>query len=164
MVMVRNFKSIYRSISLLFGSVGGIVLICMMLITVCDVVGRYFFNRPITGVYEITECMMVVIVFLFFGHTQATKGHINIDFIVMRLPDRLRLAVAVFTHVVSLVMVIILTWMSIIRWTELMDINEHTTNLNLPISPFMLILCIGLFAYFLELLKDVINLFKRKEI
>jgi len=162
--MIRAMGKIYRSLNLWLGFGGGVILLGMMLLTTCDVIGRYVFNLPIAGAYEITEGMMVVIVFLFISHTQASKGHISIDFVIIQLPVRWRIAIDILTHLVSLLMVILLTYMSVIRWTELMRINEHTAILHLPISPFLLIMAFGFLVYSLELLKDVIKLFKGKEL
>jgi TRAP-type C4-dicarboxylate transport system permease small subunit len=162
--MIRALGKVYQSLNLWLGFGGGVVLLGMMLLTTCDVIGRYVFNLPFTGAYEITEGMMVVIVFLFISHTQASKGHISIDFVVMQLPVRWRMAVDILTHLVSLLIVILLTYMSVIRWTELMRINEHTAILHLPISPFLLIMAFGFLVYSLELLKDVVKLFKGKEL
>ena len=162
--MIRAMGRIYKSLNLWLGLSGGIVLIGMMLLTTCDVISRYIFNLPITGSYEITEGMMVVIVFLFISHTQASKAHINIDFIVVLLPTKWRRAIDLLTHLVSLLIVILLAYMSVIRWRELMRIQEHTAILHLPVSPFLLIMAFGLLVYSLELLKDVIRLVKGEEL
>ena len=38
-----------------FGSVAGIALFTMMLLTVADVIGRKFFNNSLPGAVELTE-------------------------------------------------------------------------------------------------------------
>ena len=73
------------SLSMLLGYAGGYILFCMMLLTVCDVIGRYAFNSPITGAYEVTETMMVATVFFFIPFTQKKQRAFDI---VSRLGDR----------------------------------------------------------------------------
>ena len=43
---------------------GATLLFGMMLLTTADVILRYFFNRPITGSFELTQYLMVMIVSL----------------------------------------------------------------------------------------------------
>ena len=38
-------------LNVMLAYVGGYVLFGMMLLTTCDVIGRYLFNMPITGAY-----------------------------------------------------------------------------------------------------------------
>src|SRR5690606_21252291 len=54
------------------------LFVLMVLISV-DVAGRYIFNSPIEGVYEIVELyLMPMIVFLGFGLLQRIGGHVRI--------------------------------------------------------------------------------------
>ena len=143
---------------------GGYVLLCMMILTIFDVIGRYFFNSPITGAYEITQVMMVTVVFLFLGYTQAQKGHISIDFVIRLLPQKMRMAIDIVTHLVSLFIMILIGWMNILRCLELMRINEVTPILHVPISPFFLILAIGCFVYSIEFIKNIKDILKHQEL
>ena len=143
---------------------GGYVLLCMMVLTISDVIGRYFFNSPVTGAYEITEIMMVTVVFLFIGYTHSQKGHISIDFVIRLLPQKMRMTIDIVTHLVSLFIMILIAWMNILRCLELMRINEVTPILHIPISPFFLILAIGCFVYSIEFMKNIKNILKHQEL
>ena len=143
---------------------GGYVLLCMMVLTISDVIGRYFFNSPVTGAYEITEVMMVTVIFLFIGYTQAEKGHISIDLVVRLLPKKVRTTIDIITHLLSLFIIILIAWMNILRCLELMRRNEVTAILYIPVSPFVLILAIGCLVYAIELIKNIYNLVKHQEL
>ena len=156
-------KTIFKKIGFLstvLGQAGGFILLCMMLLTVCDVIGRYIFNSPITGGYEVTETMMVTVVFFFIAFTQAEKGHIAVDLVVIRLPDKIRVLIEVITHLLSLCIFLLIVWMNIRRWLELMARNEHTPIIHLPVSPFVLIVAFGSLVFSIELIRDVIKLLK----
>ena len=58
------------------------VLFGIMLLTTFDVAGRYLFHAPILGVFEVTEFMLVCVVFLSLAYTQSLKGHIEVDILV----------------------------------------------------------------------------------
>ena len=152
------------SVSTLLGHAGGYILFCMMLLTVCDVIGRYVFNSPITGAYEVTETMMVTAVFFFIAYTQTQKGHIAVDLVVIMLPRKIRLAIDIITHLMSLCILFLLAWMNILRWLELMARNEHTPIIHLPVSPFVLIVALGCFVFSIELIKDVVRLLMHQEL
>jgi len=77
--------------------------ILAMMITICtDSLGRYLFNRPLRGSYEITSLyLMVILVFMAMPATYATGGHIRLDLLrslLARVPgmifERLNAALA----------------------------------------------------------------------
>ncbi len=160
------FKAIVRrigSLNVLLAYAGAYVLFGMMLLTTCDVIGRYIFNLPITGAYEITEAMMVTLVFFFIGYTQASKAHVAVDLVVRLLPRKIEIIINILTQVISLLMMLLVAWMSIVRWVELMGIREHTPILGIPISPFLLILALGCLVLCIELGKDIPGLLRKAE-
>lgn len=69
---------------------GGILLTSMMLLVTADVIGRFFFDHPIHGTTEITEFIMVAMLYLTLAHTQAVKAHINVDIFFVFFPERAR--------------------------------------------------------------------------
>lgn len=147
-------------LNVMLAYVGGYVLFGMMLLTTCDVIGRYLFNMPITGAYEISEAMMVTVVFFFIGYAQATKSHVAVDLIVNVLPGKLKLVIEIITQVLSFLMILLIAGMSIVRWHELLKINEYTPILGIPVSPFFLILATGCAAFCVELGKNILRLLK----
>ena len=162
--MIKTMARKILSVNTWLAKAGGYVLLCMMVLTISDVIGRYFFNSPITGAYEITEVMMITVVFLFLGYTQAQKGHISIDFVIRLLPQKMRMTIDIITHLVSLFIMILIGWMNILRCLELMRINEGTPILHIPVSPFFLILAIGCFVYSIEFMKSIKNILKDQEV
>ena len=45
------------------GIAASALLLAMMLLTFVDVVARYLFNRPIRGAFEVTELLLLVLIF-----------------------------------------------------------------------------------------------------
>jgi len=83
--------------------VGAVVVIVIMLLTVLDVVGRNFLNRPVPGAYELTEFMLVAAVFLGLALVQAHKRHIQIEFVSDRLAPKPQAVLRTVTYLVCLV-------------------------------------------------------------
>ncbi|WP_370302264.1 TRAP transporter small permease [Pseudooceanicola sp.] len=70
-----------------------LAMVGMMLATSIDAIGRYLFNAPLQGGYEMTSLyFMVVLCFLGIAPTYAAGGHIRLDILrgpLSRLPYRL---------------------------------------------------------------------------
>ena len=64
------------------------IIFFMMFHITADVAGRYLFNNPIPATYEITEMLMVLVVFLGLGYTQASRSHIRVETVVRFLPPK----------------------------------------------------------------------------
>jgi TRAP-type C4-dicarboxylate transport system permease small subunit len=52
-----------RGLIAILAPLSALTLVAIMLVMVADVTGRYLFNRPIRGAYEVTEFLMCVMVF-----------------------------------------------------------------------------------------------------
>ena len=67
-----------------------IVLFCMMLLICSDVVGRYFFDMPVPGTYEICSVFTAVVVFAGIAYAQEKKRHIFVQFVLFRMSTPMR--------------------------------------------------------------------------
>ena len=75
-------------LSLRVALAGGMLLVGVMAMTVISVFGRYVFNAPIPGDYEITELACAVAVFAFFPYCHTRNGNIVVEFFTERLRPR----------------------------------------------------------------------------
>jgi TRAP-type C4-dicarboxylate transport system permease small subunit len=80
----------------------------LMLATVADVARRQLTGQPLTGVVEISEVMLVAVVFLGVAYTQREKQHVATTVLTDRLPPR----VSGWLRVIgTVVVVVLLLWM-----------------------------------------------------
>jgi TRAP-type C4-dicarboxylate transport system permease small subunit len=82
-----NPKNAFERLLRLMALGAGLILLALTVLTVVDVVLRYFFNMPFRGSLEATEYAMALIVFLSLAWCGATGGHIAVD-LLDRLLDR----------------------------------------------------------------------------
>ena len=75
-----------------FNSVAAVAVVGMMVLTCLDVLLRLLRN-PIPGTYEIVCMLGAVFVSFSLARTTVDQGHIAVDFLVQRLPDRFQHAV-----------------------------------------------------------------------
>ncbi len=76
-----KIKKIERILANMSGFFAVIALFTMMLLTAIDVMSRSAFNFPLTGVFEISETSMVIIVYLGLLWAQYDKKHIRVSLI-----------------------------------------------------------------------------------
>jgi TRAP-type C4-dicarboxylate transport system permease small subunit len=144
-----------RSFSTYLSYIGNVALAAMMLLATVDVIGRYFFNSPVLGAYEVTEYLMLIMVFSFLALAQSAKAHISVDIVFNRLPARLRPVLERLNHLICLLMMIMVSWMSVQRIWELKRTGEQSVLLKIPDYPFAIFLVIGCLAFCIEFFKDV---------
>lgn len=82
--MKRSLATIERltdSVSLFAANIAAMILLFLVAITCIDVVGRYFFNSPLTGTVELVEICMGAITFFSFPLMFMRHDHIIVDLI-----------------------------------------------------------------------------------
>jgi len=90
--------------------VGMAVLMGMVLLVTIDVAGRYFFNKPIDGSTDIIEIMMIIMVYSSFAYGATENKHVRIDFLYVRFPKVIKAYVDIFTSILSILIVALISW------------------------------------------------------
>ncbi|HSW57215.1 MAG TPA: TRAP transporter small permease [Dehalococcoidales bacterium] len=142
--------------------VARIVLFFLMFLTVADIVGRKFVGiipgmQPVPGVYEITEFIMVLIVFTAVAYAQTRGDHIAIDVLTERFPKRAQHILYTVIYLVSLTISILVVWQSIVYGQYLLEQGDYSGVLEIPVYPFLFIVALGMTLYSVSIL---INLLK----
>jgi TRAP-type transport system small permease protein len=133
-----------------------IVILFLMFITVGDVFGRFFFNRPISGTFELTRIALVTIVFISLGYSQIQKVNISITLFVSRLPLFAQNVIDLFNSLLSLTLFSLISW-QMFRYAErLSAAGQYTTVLRLPMHPWVLIAAAGALLLCMALLWDML--------
>jgi TRAP-type C4-dicarboxylate transport system permease small subunit len=134
--------------------VGMTLLIPLMLLTTGDIIGRKFFSKTIPGTFELSEYILAVFILLGAAYTQQVKGHVGVDFVTSKLAPRARILCEIITTLLSLFIIGIVIWMGFFE-----GIREKTVSdmLRIPQYPFRLLVSVGGFLLWLELLIDLVN-------
>jgi TRAP-type C4-dicarboxylate transport system permease small subunit len=110
-------------------------LFAMMAITVVDVVGRYLFNAPLHGAFELTEVMMGVLVFAVLPLVTAADDHITIGLLEAVFRGPARRAKEVLVTAVSTAFVATVAWRVWIEAGRMAEYEDRTAFLGLPLWP-----------------------------
>ena len=109
------------------------------------------FNSSIKGSIEITGFLLLATIFWSIPYAQVQKRHITIELFI-RLSPRRQLAVETTALFISLILVGIFVWRSIMYALDLHEMNRYTGVLELQVAPFILIITIGCLLFFFILL------------
>jgi len=146
-------KGIHR-LTFLVSVVGMGFLIPLMLLTTGDVISRSFFNKPIPGTMELSEYILAVFILLGAAYTQQVKGHVGVDFLTSRFSPGYRTICEVITTVLSLFIIGIVVWQG---WINALEEKTVSDMLRIPQYPFRLLVAVGGFLLWLELLIDLVT-------
>jgi TRAP-type C4-dicarboxylate transport system permease small subunit len=149
-------KSGIRRLNYLVCAIGMATIIPLMLLTFADVLLRGVFNKPIPGTFELSQYILAVFILLGAAYTQQVKGHVGVNFITSRLSPRSRAICEILTTLLSLFIIAVVVWQG---WVE--GITEKTVSdqLRIPQYPFRVLVAVGGFLLWLELLIDLFGAF-----
>jgi TRAP-type C4-dicarboxylate transport system permease small subunit len=147
------------SVTRTFSIIGAVALSIMMLLTVVDVTGRYLFNKPVIGGWEITGLLLVWAAVLGIGYCQMEKGHIRVEFLLVRFPPRVQAIVNSLAYLLGLGGFFVISWQSFLKTYSLIlagDIGKSVT-LGWVLWPFRLALAVGTGVMAIVLLVDLVK-------
>ena len=140
-----------------FGVVAVIVLIFMMMMTVSDVVLRYFFNRPIMASAEMTEYMMVIVGFLGIAWC-ATKGtHIKVELIVGKWSPRAQGIMDIINAVAVIAVSVLIASQSLNEGFVAKQMGRASEITDIVHYPFYWLIVFGYVLMFLVMLAILVR-------
>ncbi len=123
----------------------------LMIFVVCEVVGRYVFNRPIPGAIDWIEVYMAVFAFLPAAYAQRLGVHVRMELVVARMRGRLLWATECFAVCIGVVYCLIIidkSWehflRSVIEGDSTIDVQLQTWPGKLVVPIALTLLCIRL--------------------
>lgn len=125
-----------------FAVIGGVALVAMLFVTVLDIVLRAF-GAPLPGTYEIIGWLGAGAMASALGYTQAHKGHVAIELLILRLPERARLATKSVTSFVAALLFAIAAWQLFVYARELQLTGSMSETLHVPVYPWVYLTAAG---------------------
>lgn len=148
-------KTVHR-LSYIFSWFGAVALFVMMVLTFFDVLGRYVFRSPIIGVMDVSEQLMVVVVFCVLGQVTLDRAHIRADVLDPVLSNRNYSIMGAICFLISAFPVFFMALRtSKEAWKTALNLNMTTPTVSIPIAPFYILAALGLILLFLEILFDI---------
>lgn len=144
--------------------IGAAALAGMMLLTVVDVIGRYF-RHPIFGSVEMVGFLATIIIATALPYTHKMDGHVGVEILVRLLSERTQTWIQICTQILSLVLFILVTWQMFLYAGDIHETGEVSMNLEFPIYYIVYLLAFGLLIFSITIVESIIiNINKLKEI
>ncbi len=133
-----------RHADALLGVAASVILLAMMFLTVVDVVARYLFSRPIRGAFEVTELMLLVLIFAGLPLVSFSDEHAVMDFIDRLLGPRRQRRLERLVQVVSALFMFLLTWLVWRKADRIWAYRDATDVLRVLYGPFVYFMALTL--------------------
>jgi TRAP-type C4-dicarboxylate transport system permease small subunit len=115
----------------------------MMILTILDVVLRKLASKSILGTVELTEFMLVILVFFALAQTELLDGHVRVDLVMSRFSDRVQGFMDMITQFVCFALSLLISWSSLVYSEEMRLSEEVTQDLLIPVYPFIYFVALG---------------------
>ena len=127
------------------------LLMFMMLAVTADVLGRYFFSKPIQGVTELSANGVVLVIFGSFTFYHITRGHIRMTFVYDRMSDNVKKWSDLGVVIIEVLLFGIWTWAFGRAAIEAWIMNDATTaGITIPMWIPKSFMCLGSLLFFLH--------------
>ncbi len=151
-----------KNIERVFCYVAAGLVFVMIFPTTVDVVLRYVFNAPLPEMFQLTEFMMIGVVYLAIAYVQQLNDHIKIEIATQWMARKGQDILDLFGNVVGLFIFGLITWQTGRQAWEAWDTQDYTMGIvQFPLWPAKSILPIGIGLFCLRLTLDIlIGIFK----
>jgi TRAP-type C4-dicarboxylate transport system permease small subunit len=126
-----------RRADAVLGIAASAILFAMMLLTFVDVVARYLFNFPLRGAFEVTELMLLVLIFAGLPLVSHADEHVTMDFIDRMLSQGASLILVRVVHALVALVMFFLAWQVWIKAKRIAGYGDTTDVIKIPVGPFV---------------------------
>jgi len=117
------------------GLMAAMALFSIMLLTLFDVTGRKFLSHSIPGALEVTEILMVIVIFGALPLVSWRSEHVVFDTMDPLVPTWLRGIQHRLVHLVCAVVFAYMARLMVLRADRFAEYGDITVHLQLPMAP-----------------------------
>jgi TRAP-type C4-dicarboxylate transport system permease small subunit len=155
---MKGFPEKVKALARFLNIIAGVSLTFLMLLTVMDVVLRTL-KRPIVGTYELVAFSGAVVIGFCLPLTSWMRGHIYVDFFILRFSQRVRNIFNLATRCVVIVLFFLIGWNLIKYGMDLQKSGEVSLTLQMPFYPVAYGVGICCFVQCLVMVCDILKIF-----
>ncbi|MGD9332342.1 MAG: TRAP transporter small permease [Desulfobacterales bacterium] len=119
-----------------FNWVSAAAVVGMMVLTCMDIILRLF-RHPIPGTYEMVGFLGAVFAAFSLGYTSVKRGHIAVDFLVQKLPQRVQSLVDGINALICAIFFALVARQCMTYAADLKNYGEVSMTLQMPVYPFV---------------------------
>ena len=143
--LARKTASLINWLVVIGGNLASGAIFVMAIGVTLDVLARFILGAGTKMAVEFSGYLLVAIVFLGLAYTHGEDAHIRVDFLVKKLPERMRRWIKVIDSIVFLLYVIFLGYYGFDAvQTSYQFGTTSRTGIDIIVWPFQLIIPVGL--------------------
>jgi TRAP-type C4-dicarboxylate transport system permease small subunit len=154
---MKAFLDGVLKISRFMQTISAVFLTFMVMLTTADVILRAF-GRPILGTYEVVAICGGIVLGFGVPITSWVRGHIAVDFVVNKLPDRGKNLLNIITRGVGIGLCLLISWQISRIGISFQTAGEVSNTLELPLYPVAYGIAACFFVLSVVLLCDVLKI------
>jgi TRAP-type C4-dicarboxylate transport system permease small subunit len=132
-----------RHISRWFNGFALIALSAMLFLVTVDIIGAKVFSLPVPGAMDLTSLLGVLIIGFSMTQTYMKGRHINVDFLMIRTPKRLRRVLRCLSTCLCTLFFLFVVWRLFLYAHDLYVYGEKSLTVKIPLFPFAYALAVA---------------------
>jgi len=148
---LKHFASFINKLNDWIGKVVCILILPMIAILLYEVIMRYAFNRPTVWAHEISGMLYAVYFLLGGAYALRWGGHIQIEFLYVRLSPRKRAIIDCCTWLFFYLFCGVILWKGVpFAWESILDLERSSSPLAPPVWPVKIFIPISALLFILQ--------------
>jgi TRAP-type C4-dicarboxylate transport system permease small subunit len=156
---MKGFLNFISGISRFLNVIAGMSITFLMILTISDVILR-FFKRPIVGTYELVGFSGAVVIGFSMPLTSWVRQHIFVDFLILKFSKKTRNIFNIGTRCLVIALFLLVGWNMLKYATDLRRSGEVSLTLQMPFYPIAYGVGICFFVLCLVFVGDIIKIVK----
>jgi len=141
--------------------VAGVTLTLVMGLTVADVFLRIL-GKPLVGVFELVAFLGAVVIGFSIPFTSWVRGHIYVDFLILKFSTSTRKGIHVFTRLLGMGLFALIGWNLLKMAGDLYRSGEVSPTLHVPFYPVVYGIGVVCLIQALVLTADIVKVVKER--
>jgi len=148
-------------ISAILRYLGSAFLILLTLTTGTDVVGRYLFNSPLPGAFDITVNLLTLIAGCGIALTTAAEDHIKVDSLFAIVPPFWQKVMRLFGYLLEIIIFSVLFFQGVLAvYHSITPFLEVSLGTPFPLYPYRLALAVAFLLSLIATVHSVVRFFR----
>jgi TRAP-type C4-dicarboxylate transport system permease small subunit len=155
---MKKFYGIVHLIIEYADKIAQVAVMALMLLVVANILGR-FVGLSIFGTYDFAGFINAILVGFALAYCAMQKGHIQVEIVMTRFPEKVQAVVGIIMGILSLGMFSIITWQCVLLANDKLIGGEVSMTALVPYYPYVYGVAIGLALLCLIILEEIIEFF-----
>lgn len=129
-----------RLLETLCGLLAAVALFAIMVLTLIDVTGRKLISTSVPGSLEMTELLMVVVIFAGLPLVSLSGEHVVFDSLDPLIPAAVKRVQQAVVELICVAALLGVGWLMWVKGNQMIEYGDISAQLKLPLGPFVWIM------------------------